>query len=78
MLEVRWHDLAVVLGEARDWPVGKQVSSLGKKGLDHASKDGRKEMDLKSRDGEHMQTHGCFISMYDKIHYKLKKNSNLM
>ena len=47
-------DLAVVLGEARDWPVGKQVSSLGKKGLDHASKDGRKEMDLKSRDGEHM------------------------
>ena len=20
--------------------------------------------------GEHMQTHGCFISMYDKIHYK--------
>ena len=25
------------------------------------------------RDGEHMQTHGCFISMYDKIHYKKKK-----
>ena len=24
-------------------------------------------------DGEHMETHGCFISMYDKIHYKLKK-----
>ena len=22
------------------------------------------------RDGEHMQTHGCFISVYDKIHYK--------
>ena len=21
-------------------------------------------------DGEHMKTHGCFISMYDKIHYK--------
>ena len=25
------------------------------------------------RDGEHMLTHGCFISMYDKIHYKKKK-----
>ena len=25
------------------------------------------------RDGEHMQTHGCFISMYDKIHYNKKK-----
>ena len=25
------------------------------------------------RNGEHMQTHGCFISMYDKIHYKFKK-----
>ena len=25
-------------------------------------------------DGEHMQTHGCFISMYDKIHYKKKEN----
>ena len=24
------------------------------------------------RDGEHMQTHGCFISMYDKIHYNIK------
>ena len=24
-------------------------------------------------DGEHMLTHGCFISMYDKIHYKQKK-----
>ena len=24
------------------------------------------------RDGEHMETHGCFIPMYDKIHYKLK------
>ena len=23
-------------------------------------------------DGEHMQTHGCFISMYDKIHYNIK------
>ena len=22
------------------------------------------------RDGEHMQTHGCFISIYDKIHHK--------
>ena len=22
------------------------------------------------QDGEHMETHGCFISMYDKIHYK--------
>ena len=22
------------------------------------------------QDGEHMYTHGCFISMYDKIHYK--------
>ena len=22
------------------------------------------------RDGEHMKTHGWFISMYDKIHYK--------
>ena len=26
------------------------------------------------RDGEDMKTQGCFISMYDKIHYKLKKN----
>ena len=26
------------------------------------------------RDGEHMWTHGCFISMYDKIHYNKKKN----
>ena len=25
------------------------------------------------RDGEHMYTYGCFISMYDKIHYKKKK-----
>ena len=25
------------------------------------------------RDGEHMKTHGCFISMYDKIHYNIKK-----
>ena len=24
------------------------------------------------RDGEHMQTHGCVISMYDKIHYNIK------
>ena len=24
------------------------------------------------RDGEHMETHGCFISMYDKIHYNKK------
>ena len=23
-----------------------------------------------NRDGEHMQTRGCFILMYDKIHYK--------
>ena len=28
------------------------------------------------RDGEHMVTHGCFISMYDKIHYKKKKIQN--
>ena len=25
------------------------------------------------RDGEHMWTQGCFISMYDKIHYNKKK-----
>ena len=24
-------------------------------------------------DGDHMYTLGCFISMYDKIHHKLKK-----
>ena len=24
------------------------------------------------QDGEHMQTHGCYISMYDKIHYNIK------
>ena len=24
------------------------------------------------QDAEHMQTHGCFISMYDKIHYNKK------
>ena len=28
------------------------------------------------RDGEHMQTHGWFISMYDKIHYNKKKINN--
>ena len=28
------------------------------------------------RDGEHMQTHGWFISMYDKIHYNKKKKEN--
>ena len=28
---------------------------------------GRPEGD---QDGEHMKTYGCFISMYDKIHYK--------
>ena len=28
------------------------------------------------RDGEDMQTQGRFISMYDKIHYKLKTNNN--
>ena len=25
------------------------------------------------RDGEHMQIHGCFISMYDKTHYNIVK-----
>ena len=25
------------------------------------------------RDGEYMYIHGWFMSMYDKIHYKLKK-----
>ena len=34
--------------------------------------DGRRE-----RDGEHMETHGCFISMYDKIHYNKKKKDKL-
>ena len=29
----------------------------------------------KYRDGEHMYTHGCFISMYDKIHYNKKKKN---
>ena len=28
------------------------------------------------RDGEHMSTHGCFISMYDKIHYNKNNNNN--
>ena len=29
--------------------------------------------------GEYMYTHGCFISMYDKIHYNTKKKkSNLL
>ena len=28
------------------------------------------------RDGEDLWTQGLFISMYDKIHYKLKKNKN--
>ena len=27
-------------------------------------------------DGEHMQIHGCFISMYDKIHYNKNNNNN--
>ena len=31
---------------------------------------GIKTIPMGVRDGEHMQTHGCFISMYDKIHYK--------
>ena len=29
------------------------------------------------RDGEDMWTQGRFISMYDKIHYKLKKKKKL-
>ena len=29
------------------------------------------------RDGEDMWTQGLFISMYDKIHYKLKKKSDM-
>ena len=27
------------------------------------------------QDGEHMKIHGCFISMYDKIHYNIKKKN---
>ena len=42
--------MAVVLGEAADCPAGKQVNSLGKKGLERGlSKDGGKEMDLKRK-----------------------------
>ena len=29
------------------------------------------------RDAEHMSTHGCFISMYDKTHYNKKNLKNL-
>ena len=38
--------------------------------LEEAGGEGRGRGD---RDGEDMWTQGLFISMYDKIHYKLKK-----